>query len=143
MSQNGSRMIAPHQEREHPPVRVMLVDDHEIMRDGLAFLLESEPGIEIVAQAQDGVEALKTAAISKPDIILMDITMPRMDGIEATRRLSHELPQVRIIGLSMHEEQELGAAMRQAGAVEYVMKGGPSKQLLAAIHRQAPYGQTP
>lgn len=122
-------------------IRVMLVDDHEIMRDGLAFLLESEPGIEIVAQAKDGIDALEVARRAKPDVVLMDITMPRMDGIEATRRLRAELPAARVIGLSMHEEQELGTAMRQAGAVEYVMKGGSSKQLIEAIRRQGVDGQ--
>jgi CheY-like chemotaxis protein len=117
-------------------IRVLLADDHEIVREGLASLLLEEPDMEIVGEAKDGVEAVELAATMHPDVILMDVTMPRLDGIEATRQIKARLPEVHVIGLSMHEEEDLARAMRQAGAAAYMSKNGCSDALVTAIRNE-------
>jgi len=113
--------------------RIALVDDHVVMRQGLAGLLRSEPDMEIVGQASDGESGLSLVREKKPDVVLMDISMPGMNGIQATRIIHSELPDVRIIGLSMFQEGEQAQAMREAGAVGFVTKSGPSEDVIAAI----------
>lgn len=113
-------------------IRVLLVDDHRIFREGLVSLLVEEADIEIVGQAADGQEALELARELHPDVILMDITMPRLDGIGATRQITSELPHICVIGLSMHDD-DLGDAIRAAGARGYLSKHGPSEELLDTI----------
>jgi CheY-like chemotaxis protein len=119
-------------------IRVLLADDHLVVRQGLARLLKAEPDIEVVGEASDGVVALELARQLLPDVVTMDVSMPRMDGIEATRILHAELPEVRVIGLSMFEEAERAAAMRQAGAVNYLPKNGPADALIQAIRACLP-----
>jgi DNA-binding NarL/FixJ family response regulator len=114
-------------------IRVLLVDDHRIMRESLAGLLRTDPDIEVVAKACNGTEAIELAKLSQPDVALMDVTMPGIDGLEATRRLKAELPHVQVIGLSMHEKSDMKAAMREAGAFDYLAKDGPPEDLLAAV----------
>ncbi|MGD1000846.1 MAG: PAS domain S-box protein [Candidatus Brocadiia bacterium] len=114
-------------------ISVLLVDDHRIMRQGLTSLLEFEEDIEVVAEAENGRQAVELAHQYVPDVIIMDVNMPVMNGIEATRILSKELPEVKVIALSMHQERDTAEAMRQAGAVAYLTKGGPSEDLVAAI----------
>ena len=114
-------------------IRVLLVDDHQIMRQGLASLLQFENDIEIIAEADNGQKAVDLARERQPDVVVMDVNMPVMDGIEATRILSKEMPQVKVIGLSMHMDKDAANAMREAGAVAYLTKGGPSEDLAAAI----------
>lgn len=120
-------------DRSQEHIRVLLVDDHRLLREGLAGLLQREPDLEVIGQAADGQAAVEMARELHPDVILMDVTMPRMSGIEATRRIAHEMPDIRIVGLSMHEADEIGAAMRRAGASDYVVKDGPSDDLISAI----------
>jgi PAS domain S-box-containing protein len=114
-------------------IRVLLVDDHKMLRDGLAGLLREQPDIEVISEASDGLMAIELAHKSGPDVVIMDVTMPRMNGVEATRRLKEELPHIKVIGLSMHEKDDMAKAMREAGAVSYVTKGAPSEILTAAI----------
>ncbi len=114
-------------------IRVMLVDDHVVMRQGLAALLQEEPDIEIVGEASDGKSAVDLAREVRPDVVLMDVSMPGMNGIEATRIIHAENPRVRVIGLSMFEEADQAAAMRQAGAVDYLNKTGPSNAVIMTI----------
>jgi len=116
-------------------LRVILVDDHMVMRQGLAGLLRAEPDIEIIGEASDGQSAIDLVRELRPDVVLMDISMPGMDGIQATRIIHKELPGVRIIGLSMFQEGEQQAAMREAGAVSYLTKSGPAAELIDAIRK--------
>lgn len=115
------------------PVRVLIVDDHEIMRDGLAQMIAYSDGIEIAGKAADGEEAVGMASGLMPDVVLMDIGMEPMNGIEATRIINQQHPEIRIIGLSVHEEGELSREMRQAGAEGFLTKGAPVKEIVAAI----------
>jgi len=114
-------------------LRIALVDDHIAMRQGLAGLLQAEPDMEVVGQASDGASGVKLIREIRPDVVLMDISMPRMNGIQATRIIHSELPEVHIIGLSMFKEGEQAQAMREAGAVDYLTKSGPSEAVIAAI----------
>jgi two-component system, chemotaxis family, CheB/CheR fusion protein len=120
-----------------PAISVLLVDDHSIVRQGIAQILQKAGGIQVAGEAADGIEAVEQARRLRPDVIVMDLTMPRMGGEEATRAIMAELPRTRIIVLSMHLQDELGAAMRDAGAVAYLTKGGPSGDLVNAIRKVA------
>jgi CheY-like chemotaxis protein len=120
------------------PLRVLLADDHEIVRQGLASLLSEEDTIEIVGEAANGREAVDLADQLRPDVVIMDVSMPIMGGDEATRRIKQDLPQTRIISLSMFEDPELREKMYEAGAESYVLKTAPSRELLAAIRGRSP-----
>jgi PAS domain S-box-containing protein len=114
-------------------IRILLADDHTVMREGLARLLSHEADFEIVGQANDGQEAVELAGKLDPDVVLMDISMPRINGIDATR-LVHQLhPNIRIIGLSLYKEEERAKEMLDAGAVFYLTKSGPAIELKTAI----------
>jgi PAS domain S-box-containing protein len=114
-------------------IRILLADDHVVMRDGLAGILRNQPDMDVVAQAQNGIEAVEMADNTVPDVILMDITMPEMDGIAATEEISKKYPHIRIIGLSMHDDPSIEERMRGAGACAYVYKAAPSNELLQTI----------
>jgi CheY-like chemotaxis protein/anti-sigma regulatory factor (Ser/Thr protein kinase) len=114
-------------------IRIVLVDDHMLMRQGLARLLREERDMEIVGEASDGASAVSLVRETQPDVVLMDVNMPGMNGTEATRIIHAELPEINVIGLSMFEEAELATAMRKAGAVNYLSKSGASNALIAAI----------
>jgi len=118
----------------HPgTIRVLLVDDHTAVRQAFGFALRSEVGIEVVGEAGDGPGALEEIRRLQPDLVLMDINLPGMNGIEATRQIRAEFPRIEVIGLSMYESEEQGAAMRRAGARAYVSKSASYETLLAAI----------
>ncbi len=116
--------------------RVMLVDDHHLVRQGISALLGNYDDIVIVAEASDGEEAVQLTRQLSPEVILMDINMPKMNGIEATRIISMELPHTRIIGLSMHDDASTIDAMRDAGMEAFVTKGAKADAILAAIRNQ-------
>jgi len=118
---------------EETMIRVLLVDDHRLMRHGLRTLLENHGGIEVVAEADDGQQAVELADAMEPDVIVMDAAMPVMDGLEATVRIKARHPDVRVIGLSMFEEGEMAQRMFDAGADAFLNKAGPSETLVAAI----------
>jgi DNA-binding NarL/FixJ family response regulator len=104
------------------PIRVLLVDDHSLFRKGLAALLAREKGFEVAGEAQDGIEAFAKVKELKPDIVLMDISMPRCDGVEATRRISKAFPAVRIVMLTILEEDKKLFQAIKAGAQGYMLK---------------------
>ena len=113
--------------------RIIVVDDHPLLRQALKSVLMKQQDFEVVAEAGDGVEAVNLVTELVPDVVIMDISMPGMNGIQATRIIHSELPEIRIIGLSMFQEGEQARAMRDAGAVAYLTKSGPSEDVIAAI----------
>ncbi|MBE0537728.1 MAG: PAS domain S-box protein [Phycisphaerae bacterium] len=129
------------EEHENTPetdgkIRVMVVDDHKVVRQGMCARLKRERDIEIVGEAGNGEEAIEKARLLRPDVILMDFSMPRMDGVEATRVIHADLPDIRIIGLSMYEEADRAKAMLDAGAAGYVTKSAELRDLLGAIREE-------
>lgn len=114
-------------------IRVLLADDHSILRDGIAALLDAQEGIEVVAHAQDGREAVRMTGVHKPDVAVMDIVMPELDGIEATRLIQQALPLVRVVILSMYSTTEHIFRALQAGAKGYLLKESAGAELVTAI----------
>lgn len=121
--------------RKRRMIRVMLVDDHLVVRNGLAALLRQERDLEVVAEAGDGKQAIERARQEQPDIILMDIMMPEMDGIVATRIIKSLLPDIKIVGLSLFEERQMRDSMMQAGASAYISKSEGAQTLVETIRR--------
>ena len=115
------------------PVRVLIADDHPIFRDGLATLLEPHPDIEVVARAADGVEVVALAAEHRPDVIVMDIQMPHVNGIEATRRVLAEQPGVGVLVFTMGEDDGTLLSAMRAGARGYLVKGAAQDEVVRAI----------
>jgi len=114
--------------------RILLADDHELMRVGLRTVLEREAGIEVVAEAADGRAAVELAKQLKPDIVVIDISMPELSGIEATRQIVHQLPRSKVIVLSLHNERHLIEQMFAAGASAYLLKNSAAVELSLAVH---------
>jgi DNA-binding NarL/FixJ family response regulator len=121
--------------------KILVVDDHRMFRDGLKALLSLQKDMEIVGEAENGQEAIAKTRTLHPDVILMDINMPVMDGIEATRRILDEMPGMKILALSMCPEEKCSAGIMRAGARGYIMKGGDFEQLTTAIREAADPGQ--
>jgi signal transduction histidine kinase len=124
------RLESPNKNR---PIRLLVVDDHVVVREGFVNLLNRQPDFTVVGQATDGQQAIQQAKTLRPDIILMDVDMPIMDGLEATRRIKQQHPGIPIIGLSLHDDQSVGRAMCKAGADAYVSKQAPGKHLLDTL----------
>ena len=120
--------------KESPqPIRVLLADDHALFRDGVRALLEHEPDIAVVGEVEDGRAAVEQALALRPDIVLMDITMPHVDGIEATRQIAAQAPQVRVLVLTMHDNEDVFFRSLSAGAAGYVLKRSGGIELMGAI----------
>lgn len=117
----------------HSPVRLMLVDDHPLVRDGLRVRLEAVPGFSVVAEAGDAEAALAEARRAAPDLVLMDIGMKGVNGLEASRRLTAELPALRVLVLSMYDNAEYVREALHAGARGYLLKDQPAEEVVAAI----------
>ena len=115
------------------PIRVIIVDDHPVYRDGLAIMLTDLGGFDVVAVAANGVDAASLARTESPDVIVMDIRMPGMDGIEATRQITAANPDINIVVLSMFEDDDLIAAAVQAGARGYLLKDDDDEQIAAVL----------
>ena len=118
-------------------IRVMIADDHQLVRSGLRGLLEREGEFKVVAEAADGYEAIELATVHKPDIILLDVGMPRLNGTDAAQRLSEKLPSSRIIILSMHSDEGYVLKALKAGARGYLLKASPEADVLAAVRAVA------
>jgi PAS domain S-box-containing protein len=114
-------------------IRILVVDDHIVMRQGIARLLDDHPRIQVLDEAENGREALEKVRRHKPDLVLMDYRMPELDGVEATRRIAAEHPEVRIVALSMYHEPGMADQMLQAGAHAFVQKTAPASELLTTI----------
>ena len=114
-------------------LRLLIVDDHAMFRQMLVRVLRFDERLDVVGEACDGVEALEQARQLKPDVVLMDITMPRLTGIDATRALRAEMPEVRIVGLSMHNDESVRDEMLRAGADDYIAKDAPLEHLIRAL----------
>ena len=114
-------------------IRILLADDHNVMRGGLRLLLERQPGFKVVGEASDGRQAVEQAEATKPDIIVLDIAMPNLSGIEAAQRISALLPQTRIIILSMHSDESYVLRALKAGAKGYLLKDSAENDLIEAI----------
>ena len=121
-------------------IRVLLVDDHQLLRDSLRSLLDAQEDIEVVATAGDGAEALTEAAALRPDVVLMDLAMPRMGGVEATRRLLAAQPGTQVVVLTSFPDQELIFDSVQAGAVGYLLKDAAPEKVVAAVRSAAAGG---
>jgi two-component system, NarL family, response regulator NreC len=114
-------------------VRILLADDHTILRDGIRSLLEDEPDMQVIGEAEDGRSAVKLACQLKPDVVLMDIAMPLLNGLEATRQIKHDCPQVKVLILTMHENEEYIRQVLASGAMGYILKDAAARELLDAI----------
>jgi len=114
-------------------LRVLLADDHKIIRQGLYSLIEQQPDMDVVAQADNGQAAVELALELRPDVVVMDVAMPKLNGIEATQQILSQLADVRIIGLSIHSDRQFVSRMLEAGASAYLLKDCAFEELTRAI----------
>jgi two-component system response regulator NreC len=118
-------------------IRIVLADDHAILREGIRALLEDQPDMAVTGEAADGRKAVELARELKPDIVVMDIGMPLLNGLEATRQIKHDYPQVAVLVLTMHDNEEYVSQLLAAGASGYVLKRAASSELVTAIRAVA------
>ena len=114
-------------------IRVLLADDHRILRDGIRALFDDQADIEVIGEAADGLTTVKMVAQLQPDVVVMDIAMPLLNGLEATRQIRRDHPQVKVLILTMHENEEYIRQVLAAGALGYVLKDAAARDLLGAI----------
>jgi DNA-binding NarL/FixJ family response regulator len=113
--------------------RILVADDHHIVRSGIRLLLDRQPDLEVVAEAGDGIEAVEQALLSHPDVSILDVAMPKMTGLQAAHQIRAYLPDVRVLMLSMHDDERYLFEALKAGASGYVLKGEADQDLVAAI----------
>ena len=118
-------------------MRLLLVDDHKIIRDGLRAILEKVPELEVVGEAADGHDALVLARATRPDVVVMDVSMHGLNGIDATALITSELPEIKVLGLSMNTDRRYVLAMLSAGASGYLLKDAASEELIRALQKVA------
>jgi DNA-binding NarL/FixJ family response regulator len=121
-------------------IRVLLADDHKLFRDGLRSLIEEQPRMKVVAEAEDGLIALRLAQEVSPDVVVMDISMPNMNGMEAARQILCAAPGVKVLALSMHDDERFVEEMFDAGASGYLLKDCAFEELVHAIYVVAEQG---
>lgn len=114
-------------------IRVLIVDDHTLFRESLRSLLKAARGIEIVGEAEDGIEAVRKAVQLRPDVVLMDIAMPNLNGLQATRQIKRESPSVKVLILTMYETEQYIIEMLRSGASGYILKRAAARELVSAI----------
>lgn len=115
------------------PMRILLADDRQMMREGLRALLEKHPESEVVGEAEDGRAAVALAAELKPDVVVMDVSMPGLNGIEATKQILRDQPKTKVLALSVHADRRYALTMLEAGAVGYLIKNSASQELYRAL----------
>ena len=120
-----------------PNVRILLVDDHAVVREGLKRLIADQADIEVVGEASDGHEAIEHVKVLRPDVVMMDVSMPHMSGVEATRELKGICPDTRILALTVHEDDAYVREFLKAGAAGYLLKRAPTEELVRAIRAVA------
>lgn len=114
-------------------ISILLADDHTIVRDGIRALIDDEPDMQVIAEAEDGFSSVRLACDLNPDVVLMDIAMPRLNGMEATQQIKRNCPQVKVLILTMHENEEYIRRVLACGAMGYILKDAAAKDLLGAI----------
>ena len=123
-------------------IKVIIADDHEIFRDGLRLMLQKQPEIELLAEAEDGRELIEQIKLLKPDVVITDIKMPRMDGVAAARHISEHYPTIGIIALTMFDEDDLIVDMLEVGAKGYLLKNADKHEMIDAVksvYKNEPY----
>jgi CheY-like chemotaxis protein len=130
-----SSLRTDHSDPSPARIRVLLVDDHAMVRNGLTSVLRYNTDLQVVGEAADGLEAVALAATLRPDVVIMDVNMPKMDGVEASRRIKRDLPSTVVIGLSMHDGGQHETAMRESGAAAYLTKDAAAERLIETILR--------
>ncbi len=115
-------------------LRILIADDHRIMREGLRSLLEKQPGMEVIAEADNGRTTVQLSRKFKPDVVLMDIIMPDLNGIEATRQIVNDVPGIKVVALSMHSDSKFVTEMLSVGASGYLLKDSAFEELGNALH---------
>jgi DNA-binding NarL/FixJ family response regulator len=116
-------------------IRLLIADDHALVRSGLRSMLQREPGVEIVGEARNGREAVALCCSLEPDLVLMDVRMPEMDGLEATRAIKQECPGTGVLMVTMHENRDYMLEATKAGAAGYVLKDASRNELISAMRR--------
>jgi DNA-binding NarL/FixJ family response regulator len=117
-----------------PPARLLIVDDHDLIRESTQLMLEGEPDLEVVGEAVNGRHALELCRQLRPDIVLMDVRMPEMDGLTATREIKKEMPAISVLVVSAYESEDYRREASSAGATDYILKDAERHQLLEAVH---------
>lgn len=121
-------------------IKIILADDHQLYREHLRNKLDQEPDMTVIGEAADGQEAIEVVRRLTPDIVVMDVMMPGTNGVEATRQIASDFPDVKVLGLSLHDDKQIVDAMRAAGASAYVLKDSPFAELTRAIRTVAEGG---
>ena len=116
------------------PARLLIVDDHDLIRESTQLMLEGEPDLEVVGEAVNGRHALELCRQLRPDVVLMDVRMPEMDGLTATRAIKKEMPAIRVVLVSAFESEDYRREAASAGATDYILKDAERYQLLEAVH---------
>jgi len=117
-----------------PPARLLIVDDHDLIRESTQLMLEGEPDLEVVGEAVNGRHALELCRRLRPDLVLMDVRMPEMDGLTATREIKKEMPAISVLVVSAYESEDYRREAASAGATDYILKDAERYQLLEAVH---------
>jgi DNA-binding NarL/FixJ family response regulator len=116
-----------------PPARLLIVDDHDLIRESTQLMLEGEPDLEVVGEAVNGRHALELCHRLRPDLVLMDVRMPEMDGLTATREIKKEMPAISVLVVSAYESEDYRREAASAGATDYILKDAERRQLLEAV----------
>src|SRR5215212_8091931 len=125
----------PGKQRLHGVARILIADDHALVREGLRTMLSGEDGIEVIAEANDGQQALNICRELEPDLVLMDVRMPVMDGLQATKKIKQEMPKTSVMMVTMHENPDYLFEAVKSGAAGYVLKDASGERLLSAVRR--------